>query len=454
MTRNSNPLLGSKSFWQHDYGDYSPNPALCENLKVDVAIIGAGFTGLNTAWQFKKDNPNARVVVLEAAVVGFGASGRNAGFSTKMFGLEPEVVLLRWGKQKMIEGHHYLEKAVAHTRSLIEENGLDCDYRHNGLVRMCYSEPQANRMKKTYELFQELGIDGDMTWKERAQVQQDFHSERFNSCIYELGTGYLNPCKQVRALKCLAESAGVAIYETTPVTNIERTASAIHIATPAGKVTADKLVVATNAYSRQVPDTRTVQTRQFPLWTYLIVTEPLSAEQWESIGWKDRQSFGDNRQMLHYYRPTVDGRIVMGGGDAIVYRSAAMDELPSPASWQHCEAYLKWIYPQLKDVRIAYRWGGPVSVNMDMVPEIRFVDDERIIYSGGCFGHGVALTHLNGRTIADLLNGEKTELTDLWIVNRKSISMPSDTLSFLGGRAARQMLKAWDWWEERNLKGM
>ncbi|MDH4561802.1 FAD-binding oxidoreductase [Pseudomonas sp. BN411] len=452
MTDKTASPSDDKSFWQHDYGHYSPNSPLTENLKVDVAIIGGGYTGLNTAWQFKKDNPNARVVVLEAAVIGFGASGRNAGFSTKLFGLEPEMVLLRWGKQKMIDAHHYLKMAVAHTRNLIEENGFQSDYRHTGLVRISYSEKQLGRLKKTYQLLQELGIDGDLKWQDKPQVQQDFRSERFIGGIYESDTGYLNPCKQVRELKRLAESAGVSIYETSPVTHIERTASAIIVKTPGGQVIADKIVVATNAYSRQVPDTRRLKTRQFPLWTYQVVTEPLSAEQWKSIGWKERQSFGDNRQMLHYYRPTVDGRIVMGGGDAVVYRTDPMDEVPSPMSWQHCEAHLKWIYPQLKDVRIAYRWGGPVSVNTDMVPEISFIDDERIIYSGGCFGHGVALTHLNGRTIADLLNGRKTELTDFWIVNRKSVSMPNDTLSFLGGRAARGALKAWDWWEERSLR--
>lgn len=453
MTSSNTPATDSQSFWQHDFGPYSPNPALKENLKVDVAVIGGGFTGLTSAWQFKKDNPNAHVVVLEANVIGFGASGRNAGFSTKMFGLEPEVVLLRWGKKKMVEAHRYLEKAVAYTRDLIETHGLDADYRHHGLVRMSYSRQQADRLKKSYEMFQELGIDGDMSWQEQAQVRQDFHSERFNCAIYESATGYLNPCKQVRALKVQAESAGVVIHEATPVNNIERTASSIILATPTGTVTCDKLVVATNAYTRQVPDTRTLQTRQFPLWTYQIVTERLSDRQWDSIGWKNRESFGDNRQMLHYFRPTVDGRIVMGGGDAIVYRSAPMEERASPMSWQHCEAHLKWIYPQLKDVRIAYRWGGPVSINADMVPEISFVGDERVIYSGGCFGHGVALSHLNGRTIADLLNGEKTDLTDFWIVNRKSYSIGSDTLAFLGGRVARQGLKAWDWWEERSLDG-
>lgn len=452
MIDDANPSFASQSFWLHDYGHYSPNPCLAEQLNADVVIIGGGFTGLNSAWQFKKDNANARVVLLEAAVIGFGASGRSAGFSTKLFGLEPHMVLLRWGRQRMIDAHRYLRQAVAHTRNLIAENDLQSDYRHSGMVRVSYSEKQLARIEKDYRLFQELGIDGDMSWKDREQIRQEFHSERFVGAIHETDTGFLNPCKQVRELKRLALSAGVEIHEMSPVTGIDRNATSIVVSTTGGRVTADKLVIATNAYSREIPGAHGLKNRQFPLWSYQVITEPLSDEQWQSIGWGQRQSFGDNRQLLHYYRPTTDGRIVMGGGDAISYRTASTVERRSPATWQHCEDHLKWIYPQLHDLRIAYRWGGPVSVNMDMVPEIGFIGDERIIYSGGCFGHGVSLTHLNGRTIADLLNGHETELTDCWIVNRKSIPMPGTTLSFLGGRASRQALRVWDWWEERSLK--
>lgn len=452
MTVNNLSLFEEKSFWLRDYGAYNPNPVFSGESQADVAIIGGGFTGLNTAWQFKKDNPNAKVIVLEGSVIGFGASGRNGGFNMKLFGLEPETTVLRWGKQRMIDSHRYMQKAVAHLRNIVEEHDLQSDYRHTGMFRISYSKQQLKRVEKTYQLFQKLGIDDDMRWYSRDDLQQEFNSERFLGGMYESETGILNPCKQVREMKRLAEAAGVEIYEMSPATGIERNGAKIVVNTEHGKITAEKLVLATNAYSRQIDGARKIKNRQFPLWTYQVVTERLSKEQWQSIGWDKQQSFEDNRQLVHYFRPTVDGRITMGGGDVGTPDSECMDRDFSPKIWQHCEEHLKWIYPQLKDVRVEYRWGGPVSVNMDMTPEIGFIDDERIIYASGCIGHGVSLTHLNGRTIADLLNGDKTELTDFWIVNRKAIILPGNTLSYLGAKTIRRTLQVWDWWEERGLK--
>lgn len=255
---NNDALHEHRSFWQHTYGDYSPDAPLSEDLRVDLAVIGGGFTGLNAAWQFKRDNPGARVVVLEGALIGFGASGRNAGFSTKLFGLEPELVVLRWGKQKMIDAHHYLEKAVAYTRDVIETHGIDCDYRHAGLMRVSYSPAQLARLSKTHELYDSLGLAADMQWQSQAQLRQRNDSPHLLGGIREANTGYLNPCKQVRGLKKVAVEAGVRVHESTPVLNIDNSGSLIVLNTPSAKVTADKVVIATNAYAQDVPGPRSL----------------------------------------------------------------------------------------------------------------------------------------------------------------------------------------------------
>jgi glycine/D-amino acid oxidase-like deaminating enzyme len=148
----------------------------------------------------------------------------------------------------------------------------------------------------------------------------------------------------------------------------------------------------------------------------------------------------------------VDGRISMGGGDVETPFGDGLDHDFSPRIWRHLEEHLHWIFPQLRGLGFEYRWGGPVSVNLDMTPEVGFVGDERVIYATGYIGHGVSLSHLNGRLIADLLAGEQTELTDFWVVNRKAIPWPGEPLSFLGKKLVRGVLRAWDLVEERGLQ--
>jgi glycine/D-amino acid oxidase-like deaminating enzyme len=246
--------------------------------------------------------------------------------------------------------------------------------------------------------------------------------------------------------------AGVQVHERTPVEFIDRSSGAIRLTTPGGKVTAGKLVVAANAYASSLRGLPKLRSRQTPMWTFQVVTAPLSAAQWASLGWDAQQSFEDNRQLVHYFRPTVDGRITMGGGDITAPSAGHFDHDFAPRIWRHCEQHLKWIYPQLRDVAIEYRWGGPVSVNVDMTPEIGFIGDERVIFSTGCIGHGVSLTHLNGRLIADLLAGRQTDLTDFWIVNRKAVPWPPEPLSFIGRHVIHRGLQFWDYLEERKLR--
>jgi glycine/D-amino acid oxidase-like deaminating enzyme len=439
------------SFWARQIGVYEPEAPLCGELDVDVAVIGAGFTGLSTARELRASEPGATVAVLESAVVGYGPSGRNGGFNMKLFGLEPEITVLRWGRERMVAAHRYMERAVRHVRDLIEKHRLDSDYRHTGFIRVGYSAAQLRRLHKTLELYRQLGIDDDLAFLSAADLRGEFHTERYAGGLLERETGIMNPCKHVRELKRLAVAAGARLFERTPVTAIHRDGGGVRLQTPAGSVRARKLVLATNAYSRQVPDLAKIRSRQTPVWTFQVVTEPLDEAQWDSIGWQQRQALEDNRQLIHYFRPTVDGRITMGGGDVTTPSGDGLDHDFSPRIWRHLEGHLRWIFPQLRDVAFDYRWGGPVSVNLDMVPEIGFIGDERVIYATGYIGHGVSMSHLNGRLIADLLTGARTDLTDFWIVDRKAIPWPSEPLSFLAKHGVRGALRAWDWWDERAL---
>ncbi|MDX1650193.1 MAG: FAD-dependent oxidoreductase, partial [Myxococcota bacterium] len=369
MSLDATTLYEEKSFWLRQYGPYRPRPALEGDRTVDVAVVGGGFTGLSAARELRRDDPGLSVAVLEGDCVGYGASGRNAGFSMKLFGLEPELTRARWGDARTREAQRVMYDAVAFVKDLVEKHGLESDYQHTGMFRVAYTDRQLRRLEKTHALLEELGVAQDMGFATRADLQAQFHTDRFLGGLWEREVGILDPCKHVRALARLAEEAGAGIYERTPVCRARRRPGGVVLETDAGHVRADKVVFATNAYSRSIEGLPKLRTRQIPVWTYVVVTERLSDAQWEAVGWEGRQSFEDNRQLVHYFRPTADGRLLMGGGAVRSPWGEGFDHDFAPKLWRHCEAHLKWLFPQLRDVPIAYRWGGPVSCPLDMTPE-------------------------------------------------------------------------------------
>lgn len=439
------------SFWESQQARPVAQNKLCEDTSVDVAIIGGGFTGLSTAREIKQDQPSLSVAVLEAAYVGYGASGRNGGFNMTLFGLEPDITLMRWGRQKALEAQAYMVRAVNHVRELVATHEIDSDYEHSGMVRVAYSDAQLKRLEHSLELFEKIGVGGNYVFQSEAEVQGKIHSPRFRAGVYEANSGTLNPYKHVRELQRIAEAAGAIVHEDTPVTWIDRNGGEIVLQTPTGTVTCKKLVIAVNAWSGRIQGLPRIRSRQTPVWTCQVVTEKLSARQWDEIGWQERQSIEDNRQLLHYFRRTACGRFTMGGGNVSFPQKTSIGSMDTARTWAELEAHIKWLFPSLKDISMDYGWGGPVSVNLDMTPEIGFIGDERIVYSTGCIGHGVSLTQLNGRTIADLILEKTTDLTDFWIVNRKAIPWPPSLIGGVAIRAITGGLKLWDRLEERKL---
>jgi glycine/D-amino acid oxidase-like deaminating enzyme len=433
-----------KGLWHATYGPYEPNAPLSGTARADVAIVGGGFTGMAAAYYLLREEPSLEVVVLESETVGYGASGRNGSFAMTVVGLGLDVLVKLKGRERALAAHRYMERAVDTVGELVTEEGLDCDYMLPGFLRMATTPAYERRIRREIDLAHSLGIDG-IEWLDRDAARERVGSDHYIGAWWEPRTALVNPLKLVREMKRVVSGRGARIYEGTPVESIDR-AGRFRLRTPAGEVDAERLVLATNAYSHLLAPTRH---KQIPAWTYVIATEPLSAEQLAPIGWGGREGVEDARNLIHYYRLTPDDRLLMGGGPVGLGFGRSMDRDESPAAWAHLEAHARELFPSLAGARVTHRWGGPFSVTTDLTPAIGCLGDPRAVYSVGCIGHGVAMTHLNGQTIRDLVLERRTELTEHPLVDRRVLPWPPEPVRFGVSLALRGYLGLEDRFHER-----
>ena len=429
-----------KSYWLRGV-DPEPEEPLRGEETCDVAIVGGGFTGMATALCLKTYDASIDVCVCEQEVVGYGASGRNAGFSMTLFGLTLSMTALRFGEAKAAEAHRYMDEAVDLVRELVDEYDIDSDYEHPGFLRVATSATYEKRLKKELALAEKLDLEG-LRWMEADAVREEVRSPLFRGALQEDNCGLIDPAKQVRELKRIVEGMGVEIYEATPVTEVGRRAGGVRLETPHGGVEADRAVLATNAYSHKLDP---IKRKQIPAFTYIVLTEPISEDHLAEIGWHNRQGLEDARNMVHYFRRTPDNRILMGGRDVGITFGDDMDRDRDSDVFRGLREDLREMFPVLEEVAIDHCWGGPVSITLDMAPAIGFVGDERIIYSIGCMGHGVSLTHQNGRTIAELILGRETRRTDAFFVGRRVLPWPPEPLRYAASQAVRSYMKLEDY---------
>jgi len=391
--------------------------------------------------------PGLQVAVLEGEVVGFGASGRNGGFSMTLFGLEPAVTKMLFGHQRTVDAHHYMERAVDYADALIKEHHIQSDYEFPGFLRAATTPGYVKRIQHDLEILTSMGISG-IEWIDEKTIRSEVDSPRFLGGWWEPRCGLLDPVKQARELKRVALELGAQVYEETPVSEIRREAE-FHLSTPGGTVHADKIVLATNAYSHLIPQ---LHFKQVPAFTHMVATQPLSAAQLATIGWRNRQGIEDARNLVHYFRLSADDRLLMGGSDVSLAYGRDMQRDLNEHTFTDLERDVVWLFPGLKGVRFTHRWGGPVSVPLDLAPAIGHLGDQRALYSLGCVGHGVSMTHLNGRTLTDLLLERKTDLTDIWFVNRRLIPWPPEPLRLIASKAIRGYLRLEDAIYERGTQ--
>lgn len=436
------------SLWLDTYGPYTPENPLRGELDVDIAVLGGGFTGLMTAYELQRAEPSLRVAVLEAKTVGYGASGRNGSFAMTVVGLGFGTTAMLRGKQFLKEAHTYMERAVDTLDELIRREGLDCDRLRPGFLRVATTQGYIKRLKHDIDLMKSLGFAG-IDWMDAAEVRARVDSERYLGALWEPRLVLVNPAKLVREEKRLALAAGVRVFENTPVLEIA-TRPPFTLETPSGKVLAEKLVFATNAYSHLFPKLRR---KQIPAFTYMVATEPLNEEQLAPIGWQGFEGVEDARNLIHYYRLTPDRRLVMGGGPVGLTWNNDLNADSDQAAWQHLEEHIHFLFPSLKGVNFTHCWGGPFSVTLDLIPAMGYLGDRRAVYSLGCIGHGVSMSHLNAQTLRDLILERSSDLLDCPFVNRNVLPWPPEPLRFAAAAALRGYLQLEDRLYEREFRG-
>jgi glycine/D-amino acid oxidase-like deaminating enzyme len=436
------------SMWAATGGPYTPGPPLQEDTTVDVAIIGGGYTGLTTAYELRRADPSLTVAVLEAREIGYGSSGRNGSFAMTVVGLGFGATALIKGKDFLTRAHRYMMRAVDTLDELIAREGLDCDRIRPGFLRVATTESYLRKIRKEVDLMNGLGFD-DIHCLGRDEVNGRVHSPLHLGAMWEPRLVLVHPLKLVRAERDLAIRYGARVFENTPVLKVGRGNDRFRLQTPAGTVTAGKVVFATNAYSHLFPQLRR---KQVPAFTYWLSTEPLSQEQLDPIGWQGREGVEDARNLIHVYRITPDNRIIMGGGPVGFTFANSLHGDDSPAAWRDIESQFRVTFPHLRDVRISHRWGGPFSVTLDLTPAMGFLGDERAVYSLGCVGHGVSMTHLNAQALRDMVLERESELSESPFVGRRVLPWPPEPFRIAMGLALRGYLMTEDWIKEGDIR--
>lgn len=393
-------------------------------LRADVVVIGGGFTGVSSAWRLKTNHPGKRIVVLEADVIGFGASGRNAGMLLSKFNLPLSTTLQRLGRQKTKDAWRYIEQSVQVASEMVQTHRLECDYELTGSLCVATSPGYGQRLKREMELARSLDIPAG-EWLDAAATRALVDSPTYMGARLETNCALINPAKLASELKRIAIAAGVEFYEHSPVTNLAFT-NPIRAQTPHGAIEADKLVLATNAFSAQFAP---LYDRQCPIHAYVVLTEPLSDEQLAGVAWSGRHGVVDARNLPHFYRLTPDNRLLVGGGDARYFYDNATGIDKHVQTFERLQWFIADTFPSLRGIRITHRWGGPVSATFDLAPAIGVSgDDRRIVYSVGCGGIGIGPAIFNGLIMSDLIGEKRSEYTDGFIVNRALTSLPSEPM--------------------------
>ncbi len=409
--------------------------------RCELAIVGAGFMGLWAALQAKADHPERDIVLLDAGRAGGAASGRNGGF------VEASLTHgLGNGLSRFPDEMEALERLAAENFAGfvadVERLGIDADLELSGALELMLEPHQEAAIDEELELLERFGYRAEAL-RGAEQVQVQLASPIVRSAIWvKSGTGVLHPGKLGAGLRRAALEAGVRLHEGSVVRALSAEAGGVELRTDAGRLLAERVVLATNAMRPLVPAMRR---RIVPVYDYILVSEPLTAEQRASIGWAERQGLSDTANQFHYFRLTADDRILFGGYDAVYrYGSPVGAHLEdSPEHYARLAQHLFTYFPQLRGLRFSHRWGGAIDTCSRFAVFFGTSHGGRVAYGAGYTGLGVGATRWGARVALDLVDGRTTEATSLRFVRSQPLPFPPEPLRSVAiGLTQRQLAAA------------
>jgi glycine/D-amino acid oxidase-like deaminating enzyme len=427
---------GDLSFWYADIGGLpAPRPALPGNITADVAIIGAGYTGLWTAYYLKKAKPALNIAIVEREFAGFGASGRNGGWLSGGFGWSREKYLKTSSREGVMGMQAAMAGTVDEVIRVAAEEGIDADIIRVDNLTVATNAAQLERARIECADTKEWDYDQSrIEWLDAAAAKARINIKNVMGGYVIHGQARVQPAKLVRGLAAAVERLGVKIYEKTAVTGIEKG----RVTTDRGIVEAETIVRATEGFTAGIPgEERT----WLALNSAQIVTEPVPEALWKEIGWEGHELLGNAAHAYCYAQRTREGRITMGGR-GVPYRYGSRTDVngqTQQATIDQLHTILTTLLPQTAKLRIDHAWCGVLGVPRDWCTTAGLDSRTRIAWAGGYVGLGVSSSNLSGRTLTDLILGRDTELVRLPWVNRQVRRWEPEPFRWLGVHSMYQL---------------
>jgi len=434
---------GSEGSLWADTTPYDESPAsisrrpLAADCTVDVCIVGAGYTGLWTAYYLLDRDPGRTVLLLEAETAGFGASGRNGGWVSALYPIAPAALAKDHGEQAARDQHAALRESVREVGAVVAAERIDCGFAQGGTVVVARNQAQVTRARA--EVAESAYWGTGHRWLDVDAARERLAAAGLLGATYNPHCARVQPLSLARGLAAAVEGRGGRIAEHTQVADVGAASGGTVVRTDTGVlVRARHVVRATEAWTARLPRLRRALA---PVYSLIVATEHLPESTWAQIGLAERETFSEHRHVIVYGQRSADDRLVFGGrGAPYHFGSGVRPQFDSHAAvFAGLRRSLMSMVPAAGSARFTHAWGGPLGIARDWHPSVGYDPAARIGWAGGYVGDGVATSNLAGRTLADLITGRATSLTRLPWVGHRSPAWEPEPLRWLGINAGLRL---------------